>query len=224
MTAQVASSTNIAWWHRFSAPTGQWTGHSPSSASFNDLETAVRTPAGASRARGRHLTGVTLRAVATSLGIDVAGGTVTAEGDLDFRGTLAVSKDAPVGFTSIRLTFDLDTEATAGQIQTLIGLTERYCVVLQTLAHPGCPSQRRRSCRAGPGRTLEDLLQHAPDAGVGCGRRRVRRCCPATRPGLCLRAAGPYRQGHGGPIGPRSVSVLRPADSRIWTDALEAST
>ena len=80
--------------------------------------------------------GVTLRAVATSLGIDVAGGTVTAEGDLDFRGTLAVSKQAPVGFGSIRLAFDLDTEAGPEQIQTLIRLTERYCVVYQTLAHP----------------------------------------------------------------------------------------
>src|SRR5438270_7278379 len=80
--------------------------------------------------------GVTLRAVATSLQIDVAGGTVTAEGDLDFRGTLAVAKDAPVGFRSIRLTFDLDTDATAEQVQTLIRLTERYCVVYQTLAHP----------------------------------------------------------------------------------------
>jgi uncharacterized OsmC-like protein len=80
--------------------------------------------------------GVTLRAVATSLQLPVAGGTVTAEGDLDFRGTLAVSKDAPVGFRSIRLTFDLDTEASAEQVQTLIRLTERYCVVYQTLAHP----------------------------------------------------------------------------------------
>ncbi|HET9081502.1 MAG TPA: OsmC family protein [Trebonia sp.] len=80
--------------------------------------------------------GVTLRAVATSLGIFVAGGSVTAEGDLDFRGTLAVSKEAPVGFSSVRLAFDLDTEATAEQIQTLIRLTERYCVVYQTLAHP----------------------------------------------------------------------------------------
>jgi uncharacterized OsmC-like protein len=80
--------------------------------------------------------GVTLRAVATSLGIVVTGGTVTAEGDLDFRGTLAVSKDAPVGFSSVRLAFDLDTEATAEQLQTLIRLTERYCVVYQTLAHP----------------------------------------------------------------------------------------
>ncbi|MGB6583043.1 MAG: OsmC family protein, partial [Streptosporangiaceae bacterium] len=80
--------------------------------------------------------GVTLRAVATSLQINLAGGTVTAEGDLDFRGTLAVSKDAPVGFGSIRLTFDLDTDASAEQVQTLLRLTERYCVVYQTLAHP----------------------------------------------------------------------------------------
>ncbi len=80
--------------------------------------------------------GVTLRAVATSLQIDVAGGTVSAEGDLDFRGTLAVSKDAPVGFRAIRLRFDLDTDADPGQLQTLIRLTERYCVVYQTLAHP----------------------------------------------------------------------------------------
>jgi uncharacterized OsmC-like protein len=80
--------------------------------------------------------GVTLRAVATSLQIPIAGGTVHAEGDLDFRGTLAVSKDAPVGFTSIRLGFDLDTGATAEQIQTLLRLTERYCVVYQTLAQP----------------------------------------------------------------------------------------
>jgi uncharacterized OsmC-like protein len=80
--------------------------------------------------------GVTLRAVATSLGITVTGGTVSAEGDLDFRGTLAVSKEAPVGFSSIRLAFDLDTTATAEQVQTLTRLTERYCVVYQTLARP----------------------------------------------------------------------------------------
>ena len=79
---------------------------------------------------------ITLRAVATSLGMEVAGGTVSAEGDLDFRSTLAVSKEAPVGFRSIRLRFDLDTEASAEEVQTLIRLTERYCVVYQTLAHP----------------------------------------------------------------------------------------
>ena len=80
--------------------------------------------------------GVTLRAVAISLGIQLAGGTVTAEGDLDFSGTLAVSKEAPVGFSSVRLAFELDTAATSEQVQTLIRLTERYCVVYQTLAHP----------------------------------------------------------------------------------------
>ena len=80
--------------------------------------------------------GVTLRAVAISLGIPLAGGSVTAEGDLDFRGTLAVSREAPVGFSAVRLVFDLDTGATAEQVQTLARLTERYCVVYQTLAHP----------------------------------------------------------------------------------------
>ena len=84
--------------------------------------------------------GVTLRAVATSLQIPVAGGTVHAEGDLDFRGTLGVAKDAPVGFTAIRLTFELDTDATEEQLATLLRLTERYCVVLQTLTHPAAVS------------------------------------------------------------------------------------
>jgi uncharacterized OsmC-like protein len=77
--------------------------------------------------------GVTLRAVATSLGIDVRGGTVRADGDIDFRGTLAVDRDARVGFSDIRLTFDLDTDASAEDIATLTKLTQRYCVVLQTL-------------------------------------------------------------------------------------------
>lgn len=81
--------------------------------------------------------GVTLRAVATALGLEVSG-SVHAEGDLDFRGTLGVDKEAPVGFRDIRLTFDLDTTADADQIATLTKLTERYCVVLQTLVHsPG---------------------------------------------------------------------------------------
>jgi len=77
--------------------------------------------------------GVTLKAVATSLGIAVAG-SVHAEGDLDFRGTLGVDKQAPVGFRAIRLRFDLDTDADAEQRATLLRLTERYCVVFQTLA------------------------------------------------------------------------------------------
>ncbi|MEA2133672.1 MAG: hypothetical protein QOC68_1581 [Solirubrobacteraceae bacterium] len=80
--------------------------------------------------------GVTLRAVATSLGIEVAGGRVLAEGDLDFRGTLGVDRDAPVGFRSVRLRFDLDTDAGEEDLATLVRLTERYCVVLQTLARP----------------------------------------------------------------------------------------
>ncbi len=80
--------------------------------------------------------GVTLRAVATALEIPLRDATVYAEGDLDFRGTLAVSKEAPVGFQNIRLRFDLDTDATEEQIATLLKLTERYCVVYQTLSHP----------------------------------------------------------------------------------------
>lgn len=77
--------------------------------------------------------GVTLRAVSTAVNIEINGGTVRAEGDLDFRGTLGVSKEASVGFKAIRLLFHLDTKATAEQIQTLAKLTERYCVVYQTL-------------------------------------------------------------------------------------------
>ena len=77
--------------------------------------------------------GVTLRAVATSLEIPVRGGRLRAEGDLDFRGTLGVAKDAPVGFSAIRLAVDVDTDASADQLATLLKLTERYCVVYQTL-------------------------------------------------------------------------------------------
>jgi len=84
--------------------------------------------------------GVTLRAVATSLGIDVAAGTVHAEGDLDFRGTLAVSKEAPVGFQAIRLRFELQTDASDDELDTLLRLTERYCVVFQTIAGGQAPS------------------------------------------------------------------------------------
>jgi len=80
--------------------------------------------------------GVTLRAVATSLGIPVDGGRVHAEGDLDFRGTLAVDREAPVGLSSIRLRFELETDADEEQLDTLLKLTERYCVVFQTLAQP----------------------------------------------------------------------------------------
>jgi uncharacterized OsmC-like protein len=78
--------------------------------------------------------GVTLRAVATSLGVEVRSGRVAAEGDLDFRGTLGVDRDAPVGFSAIRLAFELDADADPEQLATLRKLTERYCVVYQTLA------------------------------------------------------------------------------------------
>jgi uncharacterized OsmC-like protein len=80
--------------------------------------------------------GVTLNAVATAMGITLRGGGVRAEGDLDFRGTLGVAKDAPVGFSRIRLYFTLDSDASQEQLDSLIRLTERYCVVYQTLAHP----------------------------------------------------------------------------------------
>jgi uncharacterized OsmC-like protein len=77
--------------------------------------------------------GVTLKAVATALDIPLKSGTVAAEGDLDFRGTLGVAKDAPVGFKQIRLRFDLDTDAAADKLDQLLKLTERYCVVYQTI-------------------------------------------------------------------------------------------
>jgi uncharacterized OsmC-like protein len=79
--------------------------------------------------------GVTLGAVATSIGVDIRAGRVRAEGDLDFRGTLAVSKEASVGFRAIRLSFELETDASAEELDTLLRLTERYCVVYQTIAN-----------------------------------------------------------------------------------------
>lgn len=91
--------------------------------------------------------GVTLRSVATSLEIPIGSGTVTATGELDFRGTLAVDREAPVGFESIELGFELETDAAEDELDTLIRLTERYCVVLQTLASP--PAVRVTRSRAG---------------------------------------------------------------------------
>lgn len=79
--------------------------------------------------------GVTLRSVATSLGLEVDRGVIRAEGDLDFSGTLAVDRDAPVGFSSIRLAFEVEGDASEAELETLKGLTERYCVVYQTLAN-----------------------------------------------------------------------------------------
>ncbi len=80
--------------------------------------------------------GVTLAAVATAMGIELKTALVAAEGDLDFRGTLGVSRDAPVGFSQIRLRFEIDTDAPAAQVHKLVELTERYCVVFKTLAQP----------------------------------------------------------------------------------------
>jgi uncharacterized OsmC-like protein len=96
--------------------------------------------------------GVTLQAVATSLGIELRAGQVRAEGDLDFRGTLGVDRDAPVGFKAIRLSFELDTDAEEEQLEALERLTERYCVVYQTLA--GGPSLSVSHLRA-PERTAD---------------------------------------------------------------------
>ncbi len=90
--------------------------------------------------------GVTLNAVATALGIALRDATVHAEGDLDFRGTLGVAKDAPVGFQNIRLRFTLDTDASDAELDTLLRLTERYCVVLQTIVHaPALSVDRKRA-------------------------------------------------------------------------------
>jgi uncharacterized OsmC-like protein len=80
--------------------------------------------------------GVTLRAVATSIGVELREATITAEGDLDFRGTLGVDRDAPVGFQRLHVHFDLDTGASEEQLAALLKLTERYCVVYQTLRQP----------------------------------------------------------------------------------------
>lgn len=89
--------------------------------------------------------GVTLNAVATALDLKLRDAVVRAEGDLDFRGTLGVSKEVPVGFQRIRLQFDLDTDASDEQLATLIRLTERYCVVYQTLKQPPSIEVSRRN-------------------------------------------------------------------------------
>jgi uncharacterized OsmC-like protein len=91
--------------------------------------------------------GVTLSAVATALGIELRDAAIQAEGDLDFRGTLGVAKEVPVGFQNIRLQFTVDTDASEEQLDTLLRLTERYCVVYQTLARPPALAVTRRSSR-----------------------------------------------------------------------------
>lgn len=89
--------------------------------------------------------GVTLNAVATALGIEIRDAVLQAEGDLDFRGTLGVSKEVPVGFQNIRLNLILDTDASDDQLATLLRLTERYCVVYQTLVHPPAMTVNRQT-------------------------------------------------------------------------------
>jgi len=93
--------------------------------------------------------GVTLNAVATALGIELREASLQAEGDLDFRGTLGLSKEVPVGFQNIRLAFTLDTDASEEQLATLLRLTERYCVVYQTLAHPPALAVTRKHVTTG---------------------------------------------------------------------------
>ena len=109
----------------------------------SDMPAAAKGGSGAAACSGDMLlealvacAGVTLNAVATALGIALRDATVRAEGELDFRGTLGLSKEVPVGFKTIRLQFDLDTDASEEQLATLLKLTERYCVVYQTLARP----------------------------------------------------------------------------------------
>jgi uncharacterized OsmC-like protein len=92
--------------------------------------------------------GVTLNAVATALGIELRDASLQAEGDLDFRGTLGVSKEVPVGFQNIHLKITLDTDAPEDQLATLLRLTERYCVVYQTLAHPPAMTVTRAAAKA----------------------------------------------------------------------------
>ena len=94
--------------------------------------------------------GVTIKAVATALDIPLRAGTVRAEGDLDFKGTLGVDREAPVGFRQIRLAFDIDTDATQDKLDSLFKLTERYCVVYQTLAKGNAPVIERNINKPGP--------------------------------------------------------------------------
>lgn len=114
--------------------------------------------------------GVTLRSVATSLELRVAG-SVRAEGDLDFRGTLGVDKEAPVGFQAIRLHFDLDTSADAAEIATLIRLTERYCVVYQTLCG-GVPVRVSYSPGGAGDEEMGEVERHGGGGGYGSPDRR----------------------------------------------------
>ncbi|MDH3452587.1 MAG: OsmC family protein [Gammaproteobacteria bacterium] len=113
--------------------------------------------------------GVTLRAVATALEIPLRGGTVRAEGDLDFRGTLGVDRDAAVGFSGVRLHFDLDTDAPPQQIEKLVELTERYCVVYQTLRNSPQLELQTHRLAAGRDQSPADAKRCAADPAAPHG-------------------------------------------------------
>ena len=122
--------------------------------------------------------GVTLKAVSTALDIPLKSGTVSAEGDLDFRGTLGVAKDAPVGFAQIRLTFDVDTDAPQDKLDQLLKLTERYCVVYQTIKC-GPPVEVKLQARMSIPRVMTASLSGVPSfAKVDTARR------DASQPGM----------------------------------------
>jgi uncharacterized OsmC-like protein len=113
--------------------------------------------------------GVTLKAVATALGIELRSGKVKAEGELDFRGTLGVDKTAPVGFRDIRLAFEIDTDAPQDQIDTLLKLTERYCVVFQTINRPPQLQVELRRSLTKPAGELSNPARIASQASAPAG-------------------------------------------------------
>jgi len=138
--------------------------------------------------------GVTLRAVATALDIELRGGTVSAEGDLDFRGTLGVSREAPVGFRDIRLRFDLDTDAPADKVDSLVKLAERYCVVYQAAAGQSrrirARSFRQSDCRAVIEIAADDLDTDRQTALADADRcHRGRQTGQGRNPDPCLLVA-----------------------------------
>ena len=157
--------------------------------------------------------GVTLKAVSTALDIPLKSGHVSAEGDLDFRGTLGVAKDAPVGFAQIRLTFDVDTDAPQEKLDQLLKLTERYCVVYQTIKSG--PPVEVQACAIASSRTCERMRAGARHrgtrspspslrAGRGSARPDADLTCPPNSPSPLARAA---HGGHGGVRG-RSASII----------------
>ncbi len=160
--------------------------------------------------------GVTLNAVATALEIPLRSGRVRAEGDLDFRGTLGVAKDAPVGFKDIRLSFELESDATEEQLATLIKLTERYCVVYQTLRNPPPVAVARGAALSRRGsRAVEPGLNAAQRPGLSLAGAGGDRRCVGCRP----RAGSPHATARDRSGRPTTVSleVTRSLGSSIRT-------